>query len=136
MAKYKIKYCIDCGKKLNCHACYYGTKRCYSCNSKGKRNPNYKYDKKIYKCKDCHKKICKSNGIYGKGRCLNCAMKKVKYHKHHLYLKMFKIDRLLKLKSSVHAKFHSKVYEYLLEMQGKIAIRKYLKWFIRKYGLR
>lgn len=48
---------------------------------------------------------------------------------------MFKTDKIIVLKSSKHTMLHRKVYEYLLETQGKIAIRKYLKWFTQKYGL-
>jgi hypothetical protein len=36
----KKAYCIDCKKELS-KSTYKGTKRCYSCAKKGKRNPNY-----------------------------------------------------------------------------------------------
>ena len=61
------------------------------------------------------------------------ARKRTICHKHHLYLKKFKTDKVIIMRNTKHQSFHSKVYEYLLETQGRIAIRKYLKWFIKKY---
>ena len=43
---YKKYYCIDCKKQLAKNACYYNTKRCYSCAHRihtiGKLNPNWR----------------------------------------------------------------------------------------------
>lgn len=52
----KIKYCIDCNKKIDkratrCPECYYNWRT-------GINNPNYKHGKWIHNfCPDCHKKI-------------------------------------------------------------------------------
>jgi hypothetical protein len=128
-----MNFCFDCKKRIQNH-----NKRCRKCNGiyhTGKNGTNYKHGKCCIKhyCKDCKKKISYNSAIYGKGRCAYCAGKKACWHKHHLYLRKFKKDKIIIMRNSKHTLLHRKVYEYLLETQGKIAIRKYLKWFIKKY---
>lgn len=41
---------------------------------------------------------------------------------------------ILILDVSHHIKIHQKVYSYLLEKFGIKEIKKYIKWFIKKYG--
>ena len=155
MAKYKIKYCKDCHKKLTGHS---NPKRCQHCAGKknrtkqwrkmiskrntGKGNGQYKTGKymniKRY-CKKCHRLLkTRRNDVKYCYRCGNGIMVKRRtiWHKHHLYLKKFKTDKVIIMRNTKHQSFHSKVYEYLLETQGKNAIRKYLKWFTDKFGLR
>jgi methionyl-tRNA synthetase len=107
---------------------------------KGKDNYAYIHGKYSYKkryCKKCGKLLkcrrLKTKYCYG---CGNKIMVKTRtiWHRHHLYLKKFKTDKVIIMRNTKHQSFHSKVYEYLLETQGKIAIRKYLKWFIKKYN--
>ena len=81
MNKYKIYYCIDCGKKLNKHACYSKSKRCYKCAGKlkithGKTiNQNY--------CKICNSKISVASAIQSKSLCRSCAMKELMKNPKH-----------------------------------------------------
>ena len=53
-------------------------------------------------------------------------------HKHHIYLKE-NSDEIMLLNPKKHIKLHYTGYEYLVET-GQI--RKYLKWFDKKYGLK
>ncbi len=53
-------------------------------------------------------------------------------HKHHIYLDDDDDKKTLMLTSSKHLQLHSKVYEYLVEINK---INDYIKWFDKKYGL-
>jgi hypothetical protein len=100
----KIKYCVDCNKKLNSHACYCNTKRCQRCYTKfkkGKNNPNYRhgihctastckkcgkiidYRAKSKLCRACWIKIIKQENSPhwkgGKPNCLGCGKKTSNY---------------------------------------------------------
>jgi len=92
-SKYEVVYCIDCGKKLNKHACYRGDKRCRSCARKeqyrlhpetnpmfgkfGKQHPRFNGGAEVRKrfCVDCETLLnhtaCYMNNI----RCKSCARK-------------------------------------------------------------
>ncbi len=132
--KWKNTYCIDCGKLLK----NYKAKRCYKCFSKwekGEHNPNWKGGKTYRHCIYCGRKI---KNLYAT-MCALCRAEKIKTTKitevkHHIDLNHNnnKTFNKLKLTSSKHSKLHQRAYEYLVEM-GRI--RKYIKWFDKKYGL-
>lgn len=150
----KSKFCKECGKKLTGHS---NPKRCNRCAMKktmtlekrkmiskrntGKGNGQYKNGKWLKKkryCKHCRRLLkTKYSKVKYCQLCANkiVARKRTIWHKHHLYLKLFKTDKIIIMKNTKHQSFHSKVYEYLLLTQGKIAIRRYLKWFIKRYGI-
>jgi hypothetical protein len=60
-------YCIDCGKQLSKRGC----KRCYSCNTKGKRNPmygklGYNFGRKFAKSTIDKMRLAKKDKYFGK----------------------------------------------------------------------
>jgi len=75
--KFKIKYCIDCGKQLSLGAYYYGYKRCIKCADKDKNNPNYKHGK----CSYSHYCSCGREMNYRSTFCFECSYKhRIKKH--------------------------------------------------------
>jgi hypothetical protein len=149
--------CIDCDKQLTT----YHNQRCRKCSNvarrgikrtlkekqaiskanKGKNNGQFKtgqYRKQKRYCKHCRRLLkTKDTKVNYCQLCANKIVAKTRtiWHKHHLYLKKFKTDKVIIMRNTKHQSFHLKVYDYLLETQGKTAIRKYLKWFIQKYGV-
>jgi hypothetical protein len=149
----KIRYCINCGKKLNHLAYYENTKRCKNCwykfyskKSKGKNNPCYidgrtlkkyycKCGKEIsYKAKRCRK--CYAKTMIGKGNPMFnthfIRVTKNQLVKHHIDLnrKNNREKNVLKLSCSNHSLLHTKAYEFLLKQK---LVKKYIKWFKKNY---
>jgi hypothetical protein len=152
LTNYKGKYCAFCYRKRNkktihnCKDCKkevsdYRIKRCRDCASRylsekyrGKKAIRYmKYHTKISKIKMSKTRIQrkigtgKNNPMFGKNR-------KNEIIKHHIDLnkKNKKKTNILKLTVSKHTSLHVRAYHYLVEV-GKI--RRYIKWYDKKFGL-
>lgn len=87
---------------------------------KGKMNPRF----------GNHDFVGKNNPNYGKR-----YNGKKRIHEHHIDLNHGnnKKSNKLYLLAPIHSKLHQRAYEYLIEIG---LIRKYIKWFDIKYGLR
>jgi hypothetical protein len=59
-------------------------------------------------------------------------MKKVE---HHIYLKE-NSDKTIKIIGANHSKLHHRAYDYIYERFGEQGIKKYLKWFEKKYNIK
>lgn len=75
------------------------------------------------------KKLISKGNSFPKGNLIN---------RHHLDLnkKNNKINNILLLTLKKHQQFHRLIYRYLLEKFGIKEIKKYIKWFDKKYGLK
>jgi hypothetical protein len=126
LEKIKINKCIDCGTKIKLK-----NKRCRKCYNLFNIGINHpRFDGGFPKCKDCGKKIS-----YQSKWCVNCAPKYKKYSIHHIDMNKLnnKKINLLKLFQSKHSKLHQRAYEYLVSIG---LVRKYIKWFDKKYHLK
>lgn len=150
MKKY---YCIDCGKKCDKRA-----KRCEKCNKKyqvGKNSSNFidGRTKRKHFCKLCGKIITYQSAYFKRKLCKSCAMKgknnpcyrkkmsrktkqkiRLAIDKHHIDLNKNNNNKnnILLLPKRKHIKLHYQGYRYLVETKQ---IKKYIKWFDKKYGL-
>jgi hypothetical protein len=90
--------------------------------------------KKLWKTKRYQKLISNnvSKGVkhLWKNKKYQEAQNKVKYHKHHLYLKE-NSDKQILMPKKIHQKFHLFAYHYLVKTKQ---IDSYLKWFKKNIG--
>lgn len=145
--------CIDCGKKISFHAV-----RCCKCAGIQHRNPNGRKYSKHYCIKCQNKQIAWQTWYYGKKTCAKCSTKGSKklwvtkslkgkkrpehskkllgiktgkrLVNHHIYLKE-NSDETMLFSAKNHQKLHQRAYDYLIKLG---LIKKYIKWFIKKYG--
>jgi hypothetical protein len=145
MKKY---YCIDCGIELS----NYKAKRCGSCARTKEKHPMFGKKHTKTSLKKMSKSLKGKKKTFAKRPKTSLRMKtqnpmknkntvikqlknrKHSLHKHHLYLKCNK--EILELTSSKHNSLHKRAYDYIYYTQGKKGIKKYLKWFDKKYKLR
>lgn len=163
MKKYigiKIKFCKDCGKKLNHKAHLFNTKRCHSCDLNyrhkkgkqiGKDNNLYidgRMNKKFY-CKDCGKRIwykrircrtCRSKYLYKIGKIgfqkghdftvRGKGSRKYTICEHHIDLSHKNNSKTNKMKLIY--PIHSKLHNRAYKYLVKIGlIKQYIKWFLK-----
>jgi hypothetical protein len=142
--------CIKCGIEID-----YRAKICQKClNRTGSNNPRFidGRKKRKHKCIICKKiNISYETFFRGKKKCKKCYIKSLKgqgnpnynNHKlnkntvarHHINLnkKNNSSNNILFINISKHRTLHAKGYDYLV-VTGQI--RKYMKWFDRKFGLK
>jgi len=110
-------------------------------DKKGKKNGNYRHGHTLIKqkCINCGEKTSE----YRRKLCRNCYFIKYKkrknmINKHHLDLniKNNKENNILRLTSSLHQSLHKLAYHYLLKKFGIVEIKKYIRWFAKKKGIK
>jgi len=102
--------------------------------NKGKSDLHRKSHKDNCICCFCKVKNIRHNNKWNKNIRIKTkeAMKKVE---HHIYLKE-NSDKTIKIIGANHSKLHHRAYDYIYERFGEQGIKKYLKWFEKKYNIK
>ena len=160
----KKYYCIKCGNKIHLNTALYKSKKCKSCIGK-ERKVKITTRKKISKTimghigyfkgkhhtEEAKKKISlkhigkivkkstklklRNINLGKKQSQLTIQKREQKINRHHIDLdrENNKINNILLLPKGKHIKLHYSGYRYLVETNQ---VKKYIKWFDKKYGLK